>query len=376
MELAHILHAAKRWWWVMLLILGSTGLVVGYKLKETPSSYDGMVKLQITAPLPEDVELYSTYRSTNLRDDMTVARNNFIELLQSREVYIRTIKQLDLKGADAEFDVGTTVNADSDFLYVTIRARSPKLAEDIANTMVDMAIGYYGEVRSKPMTAAGNSLRTQLGNSEKQLRSAEQALADFEREHNIGALDGEINIANTVLQQLLTQRNTVLQTGKSTESVDTLIAAQRDYIRTLQDLLPDYSVLQENVQQARSSYQLLLSKYQEAALKEDSVRAASFIQVVEPAIAPARPAPLKLQAILVLWLVAALALSIAVALLLEFLSTRRAASSAERAAKRAAVIAAEREVGGERARVVHSNVVHSNMEEKATGAPAASQWFT
>ena len=81
-------------------------------------------------------------------------------------------------------------------------------------------------------------------------------------------------------------------------------------------------MLEENANQAKAGYDLLLSKYQEAVLKVDDVRKASFMQVIEPASIPEAQVPSKSKTILGLTFAGSLGLGVLLALLLD--SFRRA----------------------------------------------------
>ncbi|MEO8285672.1 MAG: Wzz/FepE/Etk N-terminal domain-containing protein [Chloroflexota bacterium] len=319
----YLLSVIRRWFLVILLVVAVTGAAAYFRLSNVAPVYEATVKIQMTTPSAPDVALYDQYRSTNLRDDITVASNNFMELLQSREIYDRTINRLELTNGDAAYSVDATPLRDSDFIYITVRASTPQLAEEIANTTVSEAVAYYGEVSSKPTTAAGNSIRAQLQSSEKQFRTAEEALAEFQNTHHITSLENELDMYKTQLEQLTQARNSQMMQGLTTTLIESMIAQRREDLQAVQTLAPEYNVLEENAKQARAGYQLLLNKYQEAVLKEDSVKAASFVQIVEQASAPDAPAPTKVQVILLLAVGGSLGFGILLALLLDSLRKRK-----------------------------------------------------
>jgi len=378
MELIGLLRVLWRWLWLILSVTLVTVLGLGFRLRMTGPVYQAQVKVQLTAPQQEDVALFDRYRSTSLRDEITVARNNFIEVLQSREVYNRTIAQLGLKGEDAAYTLEVRPLRDSDFIYIFVRGRTPELAAEIANTHVSAAITYYGEVRAKPATAAKNFLAEQLRIAEEEFRSAEKAFTEFQVENSIATLQTELTIYQKLVEQLQLERNRRMLEGptsraiqatealldalrlererayaqgdsemvkrfdeaiarytaqledlremtSATAHVDSILAKRRAELERLVMLGPGYNVLQENVRQARERYQLLLDKYTEAVLKENTVQAASFIQVVEPALAPARPAPTRMKTLLGLAVVGSLGLGVMLAFVLESLTSYQAA---------------------------------------------------
>ncbi len=320
MELASLLQIVRRRVWLILAIALVTTVVLSFRLGVAEPGYEAQVKLQLTAPQQEDVTLFDSYRSPSVRDEIAVARNNLVEVLQSREVVNRAIKQMGLAGADAAYSLQVSPLRDSDFLYVTVRARTPKLAEEIANAHASVGIAYYGEVRAKPALASLNVIAEQLNLAEQDLRVAEEALNQFGQENGTTALESEIAFYQTTIQQLQLEYSRLLASGtdsyyaRATEK--TLEAAKSERAR-LVSLLPKFRVLDGNVRQARSQYELLLNKRMEAALKAEAVRTAAYIQVVEPALAPSGAPAGKSIALVSLILVGGLGLGALLAVLLE-----------------------------------------------------------
>lgn len=315
---------------IVLAVMVATTAGLGFRIVNTRPVYEAQVKLQLTAPQEENVQLFESYRAGSRREEMTVARNNFIEVLNSREVYNRTIKQFGVENVDEAYVLNVEPVRDSDFLYVSVLASRPKLAEQIANTHAATAIAYYGEVRAKPATATKDFLDEQLRSAQQQLRDAEQALTDFKVENGVAVLSDELLTAQQQISDLELERDRASTQGEtngattlSTVAYDRLIKERRDEANRLAELEPQYNQLQENVTQAREEYALLQEKYAEAVLKENTVKNAGFIQMIEPAIAPDAPAPTRLKTLLVLAIVASLGLGITSVLLLEYIASRQ-----------------------------------------------------
>jgi uncharacterized protein involved in exopolysaccharide biosynthesis len=177
MELIDLLRVMRRWLWLIVAIVVVTELALWFGTRSAESVYAATARLQISTPQREEVAAYDQYRF-NPRDEITVAINNFVELLQSDEVYKRTVSQLSLKGNDAVYTVDAVRASDADFVNVTIEARTPDLAADIANTHIGNAIAYYGQLRAQSTKAEQNLFAEQLLGAEKELESAEKALTD------------------------------------------------------------------------------------------------------------------------------------------------------------------------------------------------------
>lgn len=376
MDLMYVLGVIRRWPGVILSVMLVTGLATGFRLRTAEPIYEAQAKLQITAPQNEDVSLYDRYISSNLRDEMTVARNNFTEVLQSREVFDRTSKRLGLDPLEAAYTLKISPLRDSDFLYVSVQAHSAKLAEAIANTHTAEAISYFGEIRAKPATAAKNLVAEQLTSAQARLDTAKAAFADFKVQNGLGRLTDELTTFQQLNQRLqvlhdqliidgadsreidtlqktidalqvqrelafaenktdnvqrfdaaiardLEQLTKLRQNTSPTKNVDAVIVQRRADLAHLIELEPIYNELDKRVQQAEAEYQLLQNKNTEATLKENTVRTASNIQIVEPALAPEQPASTRARLILFVALLGSVGLGILVALLLDFISKQR-----------------------------------------------------
>lgn len=373
MTLSHIIRVIRRWPVVVLSVPLVTIVALAMRAWTTPPMYEAQAKLQITMPQGQDVALYNDLpRST--RDEVTVQRNNFTELLRSREVQKRTVDALGLSGADASYALDVRLLRDSDYVYVVTRARTPQLAEQIANAHAGEGIAYFGETRAKPLTASKTFISEQLSSAEKNLSDAEQAFNQFKVDNGITTLEHElityrdlvsrlqldrdlrqadgpasrtIEATETLVNNLRLERERAVigqnpeavkraddaiaryqkqlddlqATWDPTVSIDSIIKHHQNEISRLVGLEPEYSRLEENVTQARSEYDLLKSKYTEAVLKENNVKTTSYIQVVEPAYAPVAPMDTRTALIIALAAVAALVVGVLLALVIDRIAT-------------------------------------------------------
>jgi uncharacterized protein involved in exopolysaccharide biosynthesis len=261
-----------RWRWAILSVVVVTGLGLAFRFWTTQAKYESQVRILVTAPPTEEVSLLTTgNRSASfLRDDLTLARNNFLVVLRSDVVLSRTIKQLALEGRDARYQVVARPLRDSDFTDIVVTARTPALASDIANAHVAQAVQLYGELRAKPAAVMKDLVGGQLQIAAERLRTFEKAIT---------AADGTILAADPVTT--------------------------------------------EDLRDARETYQLLLSKHAQASLVEGNALRTSYINVVEPATPPEGPKwSEQVGRIVGLWLVGSLVLGVLLALLLETVTTR------------------------------------------------------
>ncbi|HEY63659.1 MAG TPA: hypothetical protein G4O02_03710 [Caldilineae bacterium] len=102
------------------------------------------------------------------------------------------------------------------------------------------------------------------------------------------------------------------------------LAARRDAdLAALLGLTAEYEELQMAVDQARSNYEFLQGKAREAALKQRQALSLGYLQVVEPARPPQRPAPSRFKRIALVGAVLSLLAGGVLAFLLEFIETLR-----------------------------------------------------
>ena len=302
MELIDLLRVMRRWLWLIVTVVVVTELALWLGMRSAEPVYAATVSLQVSTPQRENVAAFDEYRSISLRDEITIAINNFVELLQSNEARLRVINRLSLDDKDGNYTIAAVQVRDTDFINVTVRARTPSLAAEIANAHIDISIAYYGELRAKSTNAEKDFFAEQLQIAEKDLRAAEDALANFRTEHGIYSLESKLSTQQKLLEQLQLERDQRLLEGVSTISsttgdippttanslveVDKLIVQRTKELNQFTALTPQYNILIQNIEQARASYQHLLGKFSEAELKITAVKAANFIQVIKPAYAP------------------------------------------------------------------------------------------
>jgi uncharacterized protein involved in exopolysaccharide biosynthesis len=324
-ELNNIIWVLWRWKWLIVSVVLVTGLALGARVRTAEPVYAAQVKLQLTAPQQEDVALDNRYRYVALREEMTVIRNNLMEVLQAREVYERTISRLALADEDATYTLDASSIRDTDFIFVTVKARTAELAADIANAHVDAAVAYFGELRAKPVDAARNLIAGQLHLAEEQYHAAKNALTEFQARNGITtSLEDELATYQKLLEQLQLEHDRQLLKEyiswvDPTADVNELIAQRREELQRLMALRPQHDQLEEDAQQTHAKYQYLLDKYSEANLKVDSAQAVTFIQIVEPAELPLRPVD-NAKRLLILAMAGSLGLGMLLAFFLEYAS--------------------------------------------------------
>jgi uncharacterized protein involved in exopolysaccharide biosynthesis len=355
---------AKRWWLILLILIATTAVILLNSLTAKPV-YRAFVKLQVIAPEPEEVALFAQASPVRSTEEIVAVQQQFDAALRSAYVAWQTIADLNLGISAAELLEGLDVFADGEFLNVTFVADNPMLVESIATTHVENAFDYYAEIRSKPSTVALQFIQQELAAEEKALTEAQAALLQFKIVNNLDSLPREISAMQDQLRDLRLQRAKLVaerekaqaisdkyvdeatKTGSTESAVnyqrlatgqdavvagilaeeaeyDQLIAQQEQRLEDLLNLTAEHESLLRAVSRVESNYNFLTGKESEARLKQSQATNVSFIQIIEPARMPDRPAPSQTPKMLMVGALVSIISGIILAFALEFLSLLRA----------------------------------------------------
>ncbi len=353
----------KRWWLIALMLIVTTGVIVLNSLTAKPV-YRAYVKLQVIAAEPQEVSLFAESRPVGSQEEIVAVQIQFDAALRSAYVAWQTIADLNLGISAAELLSGLTVSADGEFLNVTFVADNPMLVEAIATTHVENAFAYYAEIRAKPSKVALQFIQEQLVEEEKALTAAQVDLLEFRVEHNLDSLQREITALQDTLRDLRLERGKLVAerekaqamaeeyldeaaaTGSTESAVyyerlavnqeavvagilaqeseyDTLISQQEDTLVELLTLTTGYDVLLRAYSRVQDNYNFLAGKENEARLKVNQATNVSFIQIIEPARMPDRPAPSRTPRMVMVGALVSIVGGVILAFVLEFLSSLR-----------------------------------------------------
>lgn len=257
LKLEHVLPFLRRWLWLIVLIAVIPAVVIGGRLRPT---YMAIARIQMTAPPDVGVTLYQQgVPYSNLRDDLTVARTDFIQASYSPQVRNRAVTAVGVANADLAYLAVVQPVRDSNFVDVIVEARTGQLAATMANAHAEAAIAYVSELRALPAKAAVTFLTEQLQTAQAELDAAQSAAAS----------------ATNPTQA------------------------------------------EQNVRSAQDYYKLIQTKLDEARLKSISGYSARSMQVVAPAVASILPNDRKVQTQVVLFGLGGLVAGVLIALLLD-----------------------------------------------------------
>lgn len=383
----------KRLWLILLLLIATLAVIVATSVT-APPVYRATVKLQVVGSEPQEVTLFSTVRAASLSEEIAATQNEFVSVLQNGLVAWRTIAALNLGMSAAELLDCISVSKDGDAIYVTVEADTPQAAEAIVNAHVDKALAYYRDYRALPARVTRQFLSQQVAAEGEKLSEAQDALLKFKLENNIDSLERELAAYQDMIRALKTQRDNTqveelrarqkaaayreeaakaqAELGKWTETeasatqayyketvqryermaadeeaiaeghkaakeeLDRLIMQKEAELLALIGLSAKHNELQRAVNLAEANYNFLLSKENEAKLKETTALGIGYIQIVEPARTPDAPAQSNLPRLVALGAVASLLAGVILAFILEFFEgLGRTVSTKEKAKSKA-----------------------------------------
>ena len=368
----------RRWWIIAILVACAMAVVLIINVTAKPV-YRAQVKLQVLAAEPQEAFLFSQFSFPGQTDQVKASQTDFIRQLRSPFVAWQTIADLNLGiGAD-ELLSHLSISTDGEYITVEVSADEPDVAEGIATRQTANALDQFRKTRSLPFTVLRQFLTSQLKIEEQQMLTADDAMLNFKREHsiedyqhellavqdNIRSLKSQVDQAQ-VLEDQYTARakeeraaakkaldeargagNALLSAQalkeqaanytaaaeqheidaaaqKATiDSCNKLIAQRQQELQGLLDLSPTYDALRRGQDQASGNYDFLVSKLNEATLKEAQTQSPGFVQVVEPASKPSSPAPSRLGRMAAIAALASLLAGVALAFVLEFVESLR-----------------------------------------------------
>ena len=317
----------KKRWWLLLIVCGTTLGVLLISFSAAPPQYEATVRFLVNAPPLTNVTLFPNSDRPNQNQQIAATQAAFIEILRSPTVLRKTLETLNLDQRVEELSQRVTVDKpfQSEFVWATVRGNEPQQTADLANTLVDTGKQYYGPLLAGSSASAREFISTQVEDALKELKAAQQALANFKKEHQVGDLPAEIESQRNIIWNLVLENGKALANGQTQPaSAYTRLISEREAEQLrLTELSDEYEVLQSNIRRAEANYGFLVDKETEAKLTENEVLRAGFIQVAEPAYPPSAAISSFDVKVFALACVLSVALSVILAFALEYAESRR-----------------------------------------------------
>lgn len=323
-DIAVFLRVIYKWLWLIALVVATVGITMFVIAMRAEPKYRATVTIQITAPPPQEVPLFSTVDREAISQQIERTRDNVAQFFQAPNVVNRLLERLpEITMTEEELSQEITVDlpSNSQLMDVSVRAPSPEAAALLANTVTGVGQEYYAELLAEPTELARKFIEEQLVIAEAELMNAELALEQFRVTHKVYDLDKAIDSHNALLRELRQESDVALAEGQADifQRMQVALGTRESELQQMIQLVPEYNQLASRVKQTRSSVEFLVEKRNEAMIKENQILAMSTIRVVSPAIPPTNPVPVFGNAIVLLSIISSLAAGIMLALLLEFL---------------------------------------------------------
>lgn len=208
----------RRWWIIALFVVGAVVVTAAIALTAAPV-YRSSLRMQAQALDAQDVTLYTRLNVGAATDQIAVTQANFNDVLRSSLVAWRTINDLGLSISADTLLAGLETTQAGDFVSVSYEGSSPQEAMDVLNKHVENALAYYNELTARPAAAAGQFIQSEAVEQAKTVTAAQDALLQFQLEHNVGDLPREINAVQDVLRDLESRRDAALVDARQADAL-------------------------------------------------------------------------------------------------------------------------------------------------------------
>ena len=230
----------RRWWIIALFVVGAVVVTAAIALTAAPV-YRSSLRMQAQALDAQDVTLYTRLNVGAATDQIAVTQANFNDVLRSSLVAWRTINDLGLSISADTLLAGLETTQAGDFVSVSYEGNSPQEAMDVLNKHVENALAYYNELTARPAAAAGQFIQSEAVEQAKTVTSAQDALLQFQLEHNVGDLPREINAVQDALRNLESRRDAALVDARQAD------ALARQYTQFAADSEDDLTTVEETL---------------------------------------------------------------------------------------------------------------------------------
>ncbi len=217
----------RRWWLIALIVVGAVAVTLAVTLT-APPTYRSSLRLQALALDDQEVALYTRRATGGVSEQIALTQFNFNETLQNPLIAWRTIRDLDLDLSATQLLNNLNTSAAGDFVAVTYDADTPQEAMDVLNRHVENALEYYNSLRSRPASVAGQFVAAELTAQSQTLRRAQDALLQFQLEHNVGDLPREINAVQDNVRAIRSARDNAQIQASLAETLAEQFAAQAE----------------------------------------------------------------------------------------------------------------------------------------------------
>jgi uncharacterized protein involved in exopolysaccharide biosynthesis len=323
-EIISYLKIIRKWWWVVALFFGATvGTMLVISLL-SEAKYEAMVTVQVSAPPPQEVPLFSQFGRQALRDEIEQTQASFSEFLLEGPAPYRALEALpDIAMGGAELRDRTTVEIpeNSQLMRIKVCASDSETAALLANTLVEIGLEQYGQLLAQPTANTRKFIEQELEAAREELEIAEVELIQFQVENKIGDLDQAIKSQYDLIKSLRLQGDLARSGGNMAhaQGIEQTILERGAELQNMIALSADYTELVDRVERARASHSFMLDKRSEAQIKENQILELGSMQIITPARPPSKPVSAIDDKLIVLGAVASVLMGMLLTFLLEYL---------------------------------------------------------
>jgi uncharacterized protein involved in exopolysaccharide biosynthesis len=346
-DITSYLRIIKKWWWVIVLLCGTTVGTLLALAYFSDIEYQATVTLQVSAPPPQEVPLYSQFGRMGLREEIDQNRSSFNELLLEGNVVNLALEKLPdvkIKGDDLleEGKLLVELPDSSQLMKIQVLASNPETAAQLANMIAEVGLQEYGRLLAQSTVNARQFIERELAAAQADLDEAEAALSQFQIDNKVGSLDKAIDGQYELIRSLKIQRDLSRAEGDpaKADALDLLILEHEANLQNLIGLSGEYNQLQAHVERGRSTVNFLLDKSVEAQTKENQILEGGFIQIITPARLPRNPVSIINSSLITLAAVGSALAGILLAFLLEYSTLSRTQPQQQRRSERSEPIIA------------------------------------
>lgn len=195
------IYFTRQLWWVPVLglALAICGTALFLALRAT--TYESAAKMFVAGQLkiPEG-SLYS--------EELQFFFGTQVELMQSDKIRQRArdrVKTLDPELVPSPVKLKVSQAPKTSVFNLTVTGPDPKYARAYLDAVMDEYLNYKKETRANTSEGTLQAVSEQLTEQEKDLRTAQDELADFQRDNNLTVLQDQSTAASSYLGKLTTQ---------------------------------------------------------------------------------------------------------------------------------------------------------------------------
>jgi uncharacterized protein involved in exopolysaccharide biosynthesis len=349
-DILKYLQIIRKWWWVIVLLFGATvGTMLAIAFL-TEEEYEATVTVQVSAPPPQEVPLYSQFGRQALRDEIEQTRSSFSEFVLEGDVpyhAFETLPDIGMSGRELREKITVETLEDSQLMRIWVRAADPEAAALLANAIVEVGLEQYGQLLAQPTAKTRQFIEQELEGAREELEIAEAELAQFQIANKIGDLPSAINNQYNLIRSLAMQRDLAWAGGDiaKAQALDEIILEREAELQSMVGLSGEYNELSGQVGRVRSTYDFLLSKRAEAQIKEKQILEVGSIRIITPARPPTRPVAAINNKLIVLGAISSLLAGVLLTFLLEYLEISGAFRGFQRRSAQSEIVALSENTG-------------------------------